>query len=156
MASTQKSFLTRAVTASEGKHPFKIYLFKSGNTYQASVELESNLYKSVKYNDIVTIIGLNTLFNVNKDCKIWLELQFNSGALVSANINNDNEDEWAVFPTPFEYDSGNKIVKSYILLGTIKADEAGDLYVEQIVKTNMILKIINYYNKLGVYAYPYF
>ena len=94
-------------------HPFKVSTRVDpggdGSTYQAKVELQSSLLKSIIANDRQTITGLDAWFVfVPGEDFIWLEIGLDSAGVASdATIKSYGQgDEWGPADPPNEYGNG--------------------------------------------------
>lgn len=106
----------------------------------------SNLYKSLKFDDLLTITGLDFDVEVTGETKIWLEIEFDTDGItpIGATIEHDEEwwEDYPAFGTYSGTDPNKKLVKSYRPLGEIRQDPSSDNYYlfDSFVFSHLILR----------------
>ncbi len=80
--------------------------------FQASVEIESDLLKSLKANDSQNVTGLGTWFDFIASDVIWLEISISSYTSSSASIDSYGQGDSAFDPTAEAWTTGGYVESS--------------------------------------------
>jgi hypothetical protein len=103
--------------------PFEIMDASDTSGLKVTINANSFLQQSLTPNDTVAITGLATVMPVDVGTQIWLEIDFSSYVVTSAEIGY-GDGGWSGFPAPFVYTGtapDQALTTTFLLIGYIAA-----------------------------------
>ena len=138
----------------------------TGNTFQAKVQLNSNLLLSSNLYDTTPITGLDTWFALDANDTIWLSAAVSSLAVTpgtpTIHSYGMGNSDYSPGATPWttggiaENDSGSPPNQTLFrkVVATSVADAKGKPSIKQYVQTDMVVQNISLNGEAAVYPYP--